>query len=115
MTGGHRCPRDLDDPGACGSSRNTAFPLLHDCCTYSMRTISQREMRNDSGQILRDVESGEVVVVTRRRLPVAQVMLYGGCRKAIRPASAPVMFSVNDLVTSSAATGAILDDLRDER
>ena len=36
-----------------------------------MRTISQREMRNDSAQMLRDVESGEVVVVTRRGLPVA--------------------------------------------
>lgn len=36
-----------------------------------MRTISQREMRNDSGQILRDVESGEAMVVTRRGLPVA--------------------------------------------
>ena len=76
-----------------------------------MRTISQREMRNDSDQMLRDVESGEVVVVTRRGLPVAQVMPHGGCR----PASVPATFSVNDLVTSSAATGTILDDLRDER
>ena len=80
-----------------------------------MRTISQREMRNDSAQMLRDVESGEVVVVTRRGLPVAQVMPHGGCSKAIRPASVPATFSVDDLVTSSAATGTILDDLRDER
>ena len=80
-----------------------------------MRTISQREMRNDSGQILRDVESGEAMVVTRRGLPVAQVMPHRGCSKAIRPASVPATFSVNDLVTSSAATGTILDDLRDER
>ena len=80
-----------------------------------MRTISQREMRNDSGQILRDVESGEAMVVTRRGLPVAQVMPCGGCHKAIRPASAPATFAVNDLVTSTAATGTILDDLRNER
>ena len=80
-----------------------------------MRTISQREMRNDSAQMLRDVESGEVVVVTRRGLPVAQVMPHRGCSKAIRPASAPATFAVNDLVTSTAATGAILDDLRNER
>jgi len=38
-----------------------------------MRTISQREMRNDSSGILREVEAGAVLVVTGRGTPVAQL------------------------------------------
>ena len=38
-----------------------------------MRTVSQRELRNDSGAILRAAESGEVVVVTRNGVATAQL------------------------------------------
>jgi prevent-host-death family protein len=38
-----------------------------------MRTVSQRELRNDSGAILRAAEAGEVVVVTRNGVPSAQL------------------------------------------
>ena len=38
-----------------------------------MRVVSQRELRNDSGAILRAAESGEVVVVTRNGIPTAQL------------------------------------------
>lgn len=37
------------------------------------RTISQRELRNDSGQIMRAVEAGESFVVTRNGVPVAEL------------------------------------------
>ena len=30
------------------------------------RTVSQRELRNDSGAVLREVESGRSVIITRR-------------------------------------------------
>lgn len=36
-----------------------------------MSTISQRELRNDSGEVLRRVEAGESFTVTRRGVPVA--------------------------------------------
>lgn len=40
----------------------------------SMTEISQRQLRNDSGEVLRRVEAGEVLVVTRRGIPVADLV-----------------------------------------
>ena len=37
-------------------------------------TISQRELRNDSGTIMRRVEAGEHFTVTRNGVPVADLM-----------------------------------------
>ena len=42
--------------------------------SFSMsRTISQRELRNDSGAILREVQAGQTIVVTRNGVPVADL------------------------------------------
>ena len=37
------------------------------------RKITQRELRNDSAAVLRQVEAGETVVVTRNGTPVAEL------------------------------------------
>ena len=37
------------------------------------RSISQRELRNDSGDILRRVDQGETFIVTRNGTPVAEI------------------------------------------
>jgi prevent-host-death family protein len=37
------------------------------------RFISQRELRNDSGAILREVQAGQTIVVTRNGVPVAEL------------------------------------------
>ncbi len=37
------------------------------------RTISQRELRNDSGAIMRALDAGEVFVVTRNGIPVGEL------------------------------------------
>ena len=37
------------------------------------RTITQRELRNDSGAILREVQAGEAMIVTRNGVPVAEL------------------------------------------
>jgi len=37
------------------------------------REISQRELRNDSGAVLREVEGGETLIVTRNGVPIAQL------------------------------------------
>ena len=37
------------------------------------RTISQRELRNDSGAIMRALDRGEVFVVTRNGVPVGEL------------------------------------------
>lgn len=37
------------------------------------RTIHQRELRNESGAVLRAVQAGETFVVTRNGVPVAEL------------------------------------------
>lgn len=37
------------------------------------RTITQRELRNDSGDIMRDVDAGETFLVTRNGVPAAEL------------------------------------------
>jgi len=37
------------------------------------RMITQRELRNDSAAILRDVQAGQTMVVTRNGVPVAEL------------------------------------------
>lgn len=37
------------------------------------RTITQRELRNDSAAVLRDVQAGNTLIVTRNGVPVAEL------------------------------------------
>ena len=37
------------------------------------RIISQRELRNDSGAILREVQAGQTIIVTRNGVPAAEL------------------------------------------
>lgn len=37
------------------------------------RSVTQRELRNDSGAVLREVQAGRTVVVTRNGVPVAEL------------------------------------------
>jgi prevent-host-death family protein len=39
-----------------------------------MEVITQRQLRNDSGEVLRRVEAGETFTVTRRGVPVADLV-----------------------------------------
>ncbi len=43
-----------------------------------MPTISQRELRNDSGEVMRRVLAGESFTVTRRGVPVADLVPHRG-------------------------------------
>ena len=38
-----------------------------------IRTITQRQLRNEAGTILRDVQAGQTVIVTRNGVPVAEL------------------------------------------
>ncbi len=37
------------------------------------RTITQRELRNDSAAVLREVQAGKTLIVTRNGMPVAEL------------------------------------------
>lgn len=39
-----------------------------------MREISQRELRNESGEIMRQLDRGETFVVTRNGIPVGELV-----------------------------------------
>lgn len=47
--------------------------MLRQCYICWMKSISQRELRNESGEILRRVSSGESFRVTNRGVPVATI------------------------------------------
>jgi prevent-host-death family protein len=38
-----------------------------------VRTITQRELRNDSGAVLREVEAGRTIIVSRNGTPVGEL------------------------------------------
>ncbi|MBM7515922.1 type II toxin-antitoxin system Phd/YefM family antitoxin [Nocardioides nitrophenolicus] len=76
-----------------------------------MTTISQRELRNDNAAIVRRVEAGESFTVTRRGVPVADLVPHGSVRPDIR-------FTAADAVVVAFAGAPIADPgawLRDIR
>jgi prevent-host-death family protein len=66
-----------------------------------MRIISQRELRNDSARVLREVEAGETLIVSRRGVPVAE----------LRPA-APRRFIPRTAIAAAASRAARVDFAR---
>ncbi len=81
-----------------------------------MGQISQRELRNDNADVVRRVESGEELTVTRRGVPVARLIPIGRESLACeRPARTDVKFSNISRVKVTETTTAILDELRGER
>jgi len=48
------------------------------------RTITQRELRNQSAEVLREVEAGRTIVVTRNGTPVGELRPIGRRRFVLR-------------------------------
>lgn len=82
-----------------------------------MKTISQRELRNDNAEVIRGVEQGESYTVTKRGVPVARVtpIPAGTDLRCVRPAQRRIRFSDLERVSISTTTEALLDDLRGDR
>lgn len=57
-----------------------------------MSTIGQRELRNDSGAIMRRVESGESFTVTRNGTAIAELVPHDPHHRSPRPRFVPVDF-----------------------
>lgn len=66
-----------------------------------MRTITQRQLRNDSGAILRQVQAGEHLTITRNGTPVAE----------LRPIS-PRRFVPRSVIAAAAASMPRIDAAR---
>lgn len=82
-----------------------------------MRTISQRELRNDNAEVVRGVESGESYTITRRGVPVARLVPLDEVSdlRCDRPAKKRVKYSGQQRLKASGPTEALLDDLRGDR
>ena len=89
--------------------------MLRNGYTWRMKTISQREMRNDSGLVLREVEAGETFTVTRRGAPVAQIVPRGSAARGYRAPRRDPAFDLDELVEAEMSSAALLEDLRSER
>ncbi|KRF36954.1 type II toxin-antitoxin system Phd/YefM family antitoxin [Nocardioides sp. Soil805] len=82
-----------------------------------MRTISQRELRNDNAEIMRAVEQGETFTVTRRGVPIARVtpVPAESDLRCVRPAQPERRITDRQRVVPSVPTAELLDDLRGDR
>ena len=82
-----------------------------------MRTISQRELRNDHAEVIRNVEQGESYTVTRRGVPIAVLapIRPDSDLRCVRPAKSRSVYSGAQRVRLSSASAEILEQLRGER
>jgi prevent-host-death family protein len=81
-------------------------------------TISHRELRNQSGRILRAVAAGESYTVTNNGTPVAKLVPLAGPTpdlRCTRPASRRGGFGRLKRYAISGSVVESLDDLRGER
>lgn len=91
--------------------------MLQSATVTSMRTISQRELRNDNATVVRGVESGESYTITRRGVPVARLVPVtdGVDLRCDRPAKKRPSYTSWPRVTTATYTADLLGDLRGER
>lgn len=82
-----------------------------------MRRITQRELRNDNAQIIREVEQGESFVVTKHGVPVAHVspLAAGSDLRLVRSAKPGRRMRDLPRVVLTRPISELLDDLRGER
>lgn len=75
-------------------------------------TISQRELRNDSGQVLRAVEEGETFIVTRHGHPAAELRPLR--RRTFVPRSEVTAAAARAPVIDAAQFRADIDEVLDQ-
>jgi prevent-host-death family protein len=91
-------------------------PVLRGATFGSVKTISQRELRNDNAEVIRGVEAGESYTVTRRGVPVALVVPLRGATdlRCDRPAKRRPTYAEQRRVRAGTTTTTLLEDLRGE-
>jgi prevent-host-death family protein len=82
-----------------------------------MASINQRDLRNNSGEVMRAVRAGETFVVTVRGVPVATLapISAGAVPDVARPATTRLDPAQFTRVSLAEPTAALLDDLRGDR
>lgn len=87
------------------------------CYGGEVREIAQRDLRNDSAEVLRAVEAGERITVTRRGVPVAALVPIddGDALRCARPATESARFATITRAQPDVPVAELLDDLRADR
>ncbi|GAA1952917.1 hypothetical protein GCM10009798_10150 [Nocardioides panacihumi] len=83
-----------------------------------MESISHRELRNESGRILKAVAAGESFTITNNGEPVAMIVPLGDRRLGLplsRPARRRGGWSELPLYESEETIQGMIDDLREDR
>lgn len=90
--------------------------VLRSATVGRVRSISQRELRNDNAEIIRAVEAGESFTVTRRGVPVARLTpVPDSDLRLVRPAAEGMDVTTLPRVAASRPMAEHLEDLRGER
>jgi prevent-host-death family protein len=82
-----------------------------------MKTISHRELRNNSAKVLREVENGESVAITNRGEVVATLVPAGAGRdlRCVRPAKRRPTYSTMTRRVIAEPSEVALAELREDR
>jgi prevent-host-death family protein len=82
-----------------------------------VKTIGQRELRNDNAEVMRGVERGETYTVTRRGVPVARIVpvTSESDLRCDRPAKKRATYTGWPRIRAQQQTAEVLDDLRGDR
>ncbi len=82
-----------------------------------MRTITHRELRNDSGKVLREVADGESILVTNNGITVARISPAGEAGADLHISRAATAHGFDDVPLHPAKfrTADVLSDLRGDR
>jgi prevent-host-death family protein len=92
--------------------------MCYACYVGSVETVSHRELRNRSGEVLRAVEAGESFTITNGGVAVARLVPVSDPTpdlRCVRPARRRGGFSDLPRVAVDETVQATLDALRDER
>lgn len=117
----HGCARGevtLPSRGHCGEAAKAVQPSgATKCYVRLVKTISQRELRNDNAAVVRGVEAGESYTITRRGVPVARLVpaTEGTDLRCDSPAKKRPKYTSMQRVTTVVPTADLLDDLRGDR
>ena len=87
------------------------------CYGLAMRTVTQREFRNKSAEVLRDLERGDSFVLTNKGKPVGKLTPIGEPDPELRPSRPATRRGGFKVPTRQPkeSTAAALTDLRGDR
>ena len=102
--------------GPSGEPDVDAHKVLRSATLADVRSISQRELRNDNAAIIRAVEAGESFTVTKRGVPVARLTpVPESDLRRVRSARPEHDITALPRVTPASPSAEHLEDLRGDR